>query len=114
MTISSPQQPPRIKREPSTADSPSFFVSAFQTPKAGERRNSSCGGSGAWSTSRIERRAHVKQLKQCWKGGVGTPIVSGKGGSRRSLGGLAGARKRRWVEESEESEESEERDELCF
>lgn len=106
-----PPTTPRIKREPST-DSPSFFVSTFQTPRAAERRNSSCG-SGSLSTSRIDRRAHVKQLKQCWKGVGGTPVASGskekgKGKGRRSLGGLVGGRKRVWVEESEE------RDELCF
>ncbi|EUC50962.1 hypothetical protein COCMIDRAFT_31852 [Bipolaris oryzae ATCC 44560] len=101
---------PRIKRESSTSDSPSFFVSVFQTPRVGEgkrrrRKSSGCGTSGMLSVERSERRAQVKQVKQWWKG---TPVVSGKGG-RRSLGGLVSGRKRGWVEESEE-----ERDELCF
>lgn len=109
-----PPTTPRIKREPSTDSPTSFFVSAFQTPRPPERRNSSAAPSGPWSTSTSERRAHVKQLKQCWKGGAASPVASASKdkdkvkGKRRCLGGLVAARKRAWVEESEE------RDELCF
>lgn len=104
-----PPTTPHIKREPSTTASPSFFVSAFQTPRAAAERRNSKAGSGVWSTSRVERRAHVKQLKRGWKGVGGSPVVSsGSRGKRKSLGELMGGRKRGWGEESEE------RDELCF
>lgn len=105
--------PPPIKREPSTP-STSFFVSAFQTPKTAHHRGSSCA-SGSLSTSKTDRKAHVKQLKQCWKGSA-TPLapasavavaVAAAKAKRKSLGSMP-SRKRMRMQDSED------RDELCI
>jgi hypothetical protein len=114
-----PTTPLQIKREPSTS-SASFFVSTMHTPKpaaSSSYRASSSRVSGLLSASKIDRRAHVKQLKQCWKGAAAaaTPSTPGSIGKakakakRMSLGGLE-QRKRAWVDE----EGSEEWDELCL
>ena len=80
---------PHIKRETSTP--PVSFVSAFKTPKA-LPRHLDVGSSGSKSTSKVNRKTYLKQVKQSWTRGT-TPAKSAA--KRKSMSSLV--RKRPWT-----------------
>jgi hypothetical protein len=77
---------PHIKRETSTP--PANFFSAFQTPKPIPRHLSSVSK----STSKVDRKTYLKQVKQSWTRGA---TLAKSVAKRKSMGSFL-ARKRAW------------------
>jgi hypothetical protein len=86
---------PHIKRETSTP--PRNVFSAFQTPKAASRHL----GLDSKSTSKVDRKTYLKQVKQSWTRGATSVKSVAK---RKSMGSLV-SRKRVWTgDEASEDE----------
>ncbi|RMZ66731.1 hypothetical protein GMOD_00002094 [Pyrenophora seminiperda CCB06] len=88
---------PQVKRETSTP--PTNFPSALQTPRAQPQRPLGLECSGSKSTSKVDRKTYLKQIKQSWarKNSPAPKSVA----KRKSFSSL-GARKRAWVEDRDD------------
>ena len=85
---------PRIKRETSTP--PANFLSTLQTTESQPQRLVGLDSPGSKSTSKVDRKTYLKQIKQSWT--RKTSPVSKSVAKRKSVPSLQ-ARKRAWVDD---------------